>query len=988
MSFSKSARMAALGLFVLGLLAPSVARAQSQATDGTIEGAITDSTGAVLPGVTVTITNVDTGTDRAVVTNERGLFRAPLLPLGTYKVSAELQGFKRFEKTGITLSVGQTVVVNAAMSVGQVSETVRVSAADAPPIDTARIDIGHTMSDTEVHNLPLVARNPYNFALVQPGVTGTENVEFGVPHLAANGASMRINYMIDGNTNTEKDRAGLRLLPMSEVMIQEVKVVTTGFAPEFGQTMGMVYNAVTPSGSNAFHGEGSYLFRRNPFSAFPFYFGCGSTTPANQCPSLDSVVANSGQSKSQLKPQTRVDTGTADVGGPIMRNKLFFYGGWEQTRRDLSSTSLITVSPSVVAAVGVKPQPAAAPNVQTAKFAIGKGDYQISPGTRLTARWIRFHNDAPYNAGAGTNTLERQTNFLDAMDSTAGQLVSSIGKNKLNELRVQYAHRHQSSVANADSGSGPAINITSPAIGFGGPVGGTGQGNAGFDFKQNITETVDNFTYLRGAHSFKTGFDWQHIYDARTNAPQFLFTFPTLDAYNAAKSGANPFAYSTMSEITGELSFNMSTNVYSLFAQDDWQLKPSIKVLYGVRYDLYKYPAGLANAPLPQTASFNTDGNNFGPRVGVAWALDQKTVLRASTGIMFDQPILGGYEQALQLSGSPRAPVYSFNGTAAGAPAFPGGVTSGTITQQSPWAVNPSFDVAHTWQSNAQVERVLGHDFTGSISVMYAKGTQLPVVNDINLINPIGSLADGRPIFNTTVSAASRANPAFNHILEVQSIGESEFKGITLQADKRLSHGLSFNVQYSFGKGTDDTPLRTQLTVQSEAGPSDPTNLKRDNGPNPLDMRHSVNGNVIYISENHSQNDLVRHLLTGNEIGLLLQYNSGLPLNILANQDLNGDNTASDRPLFISRNSIYMPWRKNMDMRYTRWVPIRASVRGEVIVELKNVFNTVQMSGVNTTVKTDLAGNPLAALSTNPLDYPNPSGFEQRKLQLGFKVRF
>ncbi|HEX4566027.1 MAG TPA: TonB-dependent receptor [Vicinamibacterales bacterium] len=903
-------------------------------------------------------------------------------------MSAELQGFKRFEKTGITLSVGQTVVVNAAMSVGQVSETVRVSAADAPPIDTARIDIGHTMSDSEVHNLPLVARNPYNFALVQPGVTGTENVEFGVPHLAANGASMRINYMIDGNTNTEKDRAGLRLLPMSEVMIQEVKVVTTGFAPEFGQTMGMVYNAVTPSGTNAFHGEGSYLFRRNPFSAFPFYFGCGSTTATNQCPSLDSVVANSGQTKSQLKPQTRVDTGTADVGGPIMRNKLFFYGGWEQTRRDLSSTSLITVSPSVVAAVGVNPQPAAAPNVQTAKFAIGKGDYQISPGTRLTARWIRFHNDAPYNAGAGTNTLERQTNFLDAMDSTAGQLVSSIGKNKLNELRVQYAHRHQSSVGNSDSGTGPAINITSPAIGFGGPVGGTGQGNAGFDFKQNITETIDNFTYLRGAHSFKTGFDWQHIYDARTNAPEFFFTFPTLDAYSAAKSGANPFAYSTMSQISGDLSFNMSTNVYSLFAQDDWQLMPSIKVLYGLRYDLYKYPAGLANAPLPQTTSFNTDGNNFGPRVGVAWSLDPKTVLRASTGIMFDQPILGGYEQALQLSGSPRAPVYTFSGTAAGAPAFPGGVTSGTIAQQSPWAVNSSFDVAHTWQSSAQVERVLGHDFTGSISVMYAKGTQLPVVNDINLINPTGTLADGRPIFSPNGSAATRANPAFNHILEVQSIGESEFKSITLQTDKRLSHGLSFNVQYSFGKGTDDTPLRTQLTVQSEAGPSDPTNLQRDKGPNPLDMRHNLNGNIIYISESHSSNELVRQLLNGNQIGVLLQYNSGLPVNILSNLDLNGDNTASDRPLFVSRNSMYLPARNNMDMRYTRFVPIRASVRAEVIVELKNVFNTAQLSSINTTVRTDAAGNPLTAISANPLDYPNPSGFEQRKLQLGFKVRF
>src|SRR5579862_8286431 len=299
-------------LLALALAAPVFA--QSTAANGAIEGTISDTSGGVLPGVTVVIVNTETGVDRTVVTNEKGIYRAPLLPLGTYKVSAELQGFKKFEQTDIKLSVGQTQTVNATLAVGTVSETVTVNSSDLPALETSRIDIGHTMSDVEVHNLPLVARNPYNFALVQPGVTGYENVEFGVPHLAANGASMRINYMVDGNTNTEKDRAGLRLLPMSEVMISEVKVVTTGFAPEFGQTMGMVYNAITPSGTNQYHGEGSYLFRRNPFSAFPFYFGCGSTTPASQCPSLDSVVAASGETKSQLKPQTRVDTGTADVG--------------------------------------------------------------------------------------------------------------------------------------------------------------------------------------------------------------------------------------------------------------------------------------------------------------------------------------------------------------------------------------------------------------------------------------------------------------------------------------------------------------------------------------------------------------------------------------------------------------------------------------------------------------------------------------------------
>jgi hypothetical protein len=965
-------------LFVcLALAAP--AWAQSQAANGAIEGTITDSSGGVLPGVTVTLTNVETGTERTVVTNERGLYRAPLLPLGTYRVVAELQGFKKFEQTDLKLSVGQTAVVNATLSVGAVSETITVSG-DSPVLDAARIDIGHTMTDLEVHNLPLVARNPYNFALVQPGVTGYENVEFGVPRLAANGAAMRINYQIDGNTNTEKDRAGLRLLPMSEVMIQEVKVVTTGFAPEFGQTMGMVYNAVTPSGTNTFKGEGSYLFRRKPFSAFPFFFGCGSTTVAANCPAITAPA--------DQKPDTRVDTGTADVGGPIVKNKLFFYGGWEQTRRDLSSGSLITVDPAIVAQVGVKPQPAAAPNVQTAKFAIGKADYQIDGNNRLTARWIRFHNDAPYNSGGGTATLERATDFLDAMDSTAGQLVSSFGASKLNEFRFQYAHRHQSSVANADSGTGAAITISNPSISFGGPWSGTGQGNAGFDFKQNITQAIDNFTYIRAAHSYKFGFDWQHIYDERTNAPQFAYTFPTIAAYLAAKSGANPFGYTTMSQITGNLSFNMSTDVFSSFVQDDWQIAPSVKILYGVRYDLYKYPDGIGDAPLTSTHAFNIDKNNFGPRAGVAWSIDAETILRASTGIMYDQPILGGYEQALQLSGSPRSPVYSFSGTSVGAPAFPNGASTGTVGIQSPWAIDPAFVVAHTWQSNAQLERAFGRDLTASIGFMYAKGGDLPVVTNVNPINPIGALADGRPIFSTTASAATRLDPRFNQIQEVQSIGESTFKSMTLGLSKRYASGLSMNVQYSLGKGLDNTPLLTQLTVQSETGRSDPTSLARDLGPNPLDMRHSVNGNIVYVSQSNSPNALVRHLLNGNEIGVLIQLNSGLPVNIPANRDLNGDGVSSDRPLFVARNPLYLTARKNVDVRYTRWIPLRGSARVEVIAELKNAFNIEQLQSITTNTAVDTLGNPLAPIPTDPYQFVNPSGFEQRKFQLGFKVRF
>ena len=638
--------------------------------------------------------------------------------------------------------------------------------------------------------------------------------------------------------------------------------------------------------------------------------------------------------------------------------------------------------------LGLKAQPAAVPNVQTAKFAIGKADVQVDANNRLTARWIRFHNDAPYNSGGGTQTLERATDFLDAMDSTAGQLVSSFGASKLNEFRFQYAHRHQSSVANADSGSGPAVTISNPSIGFGAPVSGTGQGNAGFDFKQNITQVIDNFTFIRAAHNYKFGFDWQHIYDERTNAPQFVYTFPTIAAYQAAKAGTSAFGYTNMSQITGNLSFNMTTNVFSGFVQDDWQIAPAVKILYGVRYDLYKYPQGIADAPLIETHEFNIDKNNFGPRVGVAWSMDAQTVLRASTGMMYDQPILGPYEQALQLSGSPRSPVYTFSGTAAGAPAFPNGVTTGTLSPQSPWAVDPNFVAGHTWQTNAQFERAFGHDLSASVGVMYAKGSDLPVVTNINPINPTGSLADGRPIFSTTASAATRLDPRFNQIQQVQSIGDSTFKSLTIGTSKRFARGLSFNVQYSLGKGLDNTPLLTQLTVQAEPGRSDPSSLDRDRGPNPLDMRHSVNGNIVYLSTSNASNAVVRQLVNGNQIGVLIQINSGLPVNILANRDLNGDGINSDRPLFVARNPLYLSARKNIDVRYTRWIPVRGSVRGEIIAELKNAFNIEQLSGITTNTVVDAAGNTLAPIPTDPYQFTNPVGFEQRKFQLGFKVRF
>src|SRR3954468_605639 len=415
----------AIGFVVATLMiSASVAHpsAQSQAINGTIEGTITDQSGAAVPGVSVTVTNVDTGDSRVVVSNQAGVYRAPLLPLGRYRVSAELQGFRKFEQQGLTLSAGQAAVINVRLSVGNMAETVTVTS-ESPIADPGKIDLGRTIGETEIRNLPLVSRNPYNFAFLQANVTGYENNEFGVPRINANGTQMHTNYQIDGNTNTEKDRAGLRMLPISEVLVREVKVITNGFAPEFGQTTGMVYNAITQSGTNNVRGSASFRFKRNPMSSKPFFLA-----------------------STARKPDTEANDATFALGGPIVKDKWHYYGAYEYVDRSLvTGSQVITVTPADAQALGITlPESGVIPAHQKVNFGFGKSDYQLSPGSLLSVRYFGFKNFSPANiGGGGFTTTDRATDFPDRIDSPAAQLVSTVGRNMLNELRVQYAHRHQ-----------------------------------------------------------------------------------------------------------------------------------------------------------------------------------------------------------------------------------------------------------------------------------------------------------------------------------------------------------------------------------------------------------------------------------------------------------------------------------------------------------------------------------------------------------------
>ena len=370
----KSRVVVALALF--GSLSGFV-HAQSQALNGLVEGTVKDSTGGVLPGAYVTVSNTSNGESETFVTDGTGSYRAPLLSLGIYSVRVTLPGFRTFVREGFSLSAGQSVVVNAILAPGVVSEIVTVTGESAVA-NPGKIDIGRTISEAEIKNLPLVSRNPYNFAFLQPNVTGFENNEFGAARVNGNGSQMHTNYQIDGNTNTEKDRAGLRLLPVSEIVVKEVRVQTSGFAPEFGQTTGMVYNAITPSGTNDFTGTISMRLRRKAFSEEPFFF------------------------TGTQKPDTHVNNSTFTLGGPIRKDRTHFYVGYEYVDRDLSADRPIaqTVKDNF-AAVGLPADVIGAgvmPATQKVHFAIGKIDHQLNQSNKLSLREFWFKNCLLYTS--------------------------------------------------------------------------------------------------------------------------------------------------------------------------------------------------------------------------------------------------------------------------------------------------------------------------------------------------------------------------------------------------------------------------------------------------------------------------------------------------------------------------------------------------------------------------------------------------------------
>lgn len=979
-----SVRVAALCLFILAVGVS--AAAQSQALNGQIEGTVTDASGASLPSVNVTLTNIETGTERAVTSGEDGTYRAPLLPLGTYRVAAESPNFKRLVRDGITLTTGQTATVDLILETGEVAETVTISG-DSPIADVAKIDLGRVLNQREVENLPLVSRNPYNFGLLQANVTGRPNAEFGVPRINANGYARRANYQLDGNNNTQTDRAGIRLMPISETFVSEVQLVTNGFAPEFGNTPGIIFNTVTPAGTNNIKGSLGYRFRRTPFFARPFFY-----------PSANDL------------PDTKADDFTATFGGPFIRDRWQYYAGYEYINRDLtyesgriSTISDVNRTRLIAAGVSADAFPPVIPVSQKANFFIFRTDAQLTDNHRLVGRYNLFRNNSPNNIGGGITTLERSIDFLDASDSVGVQLISTFTPTILNELRYQYARRNSQFFANANSGTGPSILISGVAQ-FGAP-----EDDDTLSPLEVSNQVVNNVTLNQGDHTIKFGAGLNHIGNQRRSSVFSRYTFANVDSYIAARNGTNPRGYTQYVESFGNPAIEYSANYLQVFVQDDWKVTPRLKINYGLRYDLYDVPQADGTSPLEISRNFRIDKNNVAPRLGIVYGLregDRPTVVRASAGLYYEPPYLDIYRRAIQSNGNPRFFNLTITPTQAGAPAFPtptlGNLPAGTVLpRQSIDAVDPNYRNLLAYHGNFQLEQALSNNYSVTFGLITSRGTHIPVYRDTNLINPVGVLADGRPVFSTNVTAATRLNPTFNHIYTVESVGTSNYNAGTLTLNKRFANGYQFSANYTYSHAIDDAPEQNLVAVTSFVQ-SDPTNRRRDRGNSVADQRHTFVTSFVGRPTFNIENRFVRRLLNDNQLGFIAIANSGENFNIVANTDLNGDGQLSDRPLFIGRNTGRTPNQFNVDLRYSRFITFSERFRVEGFAEFTNVFNRqsiFQQNNATVTVNGIVSNTVLAnsgAITAGALpDFlvagtarGNPISLDARQLQLGFKFNF
>jgi hypothetical protein len=868
-------------VLTLSVILEFSSRVSAQST-ASIEGLVLDQNGAVIQAVQLTVRSKSIGVQRHTMSDASGRYQFSSLPVGEYLIEGTAAGFKKLLVENIRIEVGRIITQDLHLQVGNVNEKVTVLPLNNV-IERTTISVGQVIDRQMVQRVPLNGRYFLDLGLLVPGSVTPPQGAFsaapmrGLGSLAINTAGNReetINYLVNGITLNNLTFSSISFQPSINT-IQEFKVDNSTFSAEFGESSGAVVNIATRSGANTFHGELFEFFRNDALDARNF-FELTTHHPA---------------------PFKRNQFG-GNLSGPILKNRLFFLFSYEglRQRQGLDLNSLVLsdaqrlsiTDPVITRLIGLIPR---------ANFVDSSGTPRFISSASAPVNVDQWTTDINYNFGQKdrlhgyhavqrSETVEpnRSGNTIPGFGNVSQALrqiftlseTHIFGHSLVNELRLGF-NRFSSKttplaqINPADLGirNGinqaiglPQINVAGGSLNFGGPPNQpSGRGDTTYVF-------ADTLSWLSGLHSLKVGGEYRVFLNNNFRQVTGSFNFPTVAAFMAGT--ANSFNITL-----GNQSSSISENALNLFVQDNFKLRPRLTLELGLRYEWNMTPTERYDRLIvfdPQSNSllrvgadldhvYHQNSKNFQPRLGFVWLpfKHDKTVLRAAYGIYVDQPMTS------VVTGTSGNPPLAIPLTFSGPIRLDNALNLAGPAGLAPQSVDQGFDNAYvqSWNLNLQ------HQFsqvTLLIGYLGSKGTHLITRRNIN--QPVS----GVPPY-VTLSPASPILPGANlgNITEVGSSGNSNYNALWVTATRRLASGWHFNASYTFSKSLDYTSFSTgNVVVQNSY------DLRGERGLSDFDARNRFVISSIYDLP-FSQN----RLLAGWQLGLIIQSQSGNPVNVV-----------------------------------------------------------------------------------------------------------
>lgn len=998
--------------------------AQTIAGFGTVSGTVKDQTGAVVPGAKVVLDNGSKGIHRELESSSAGAFDFPaLIPASGYMVTVSKDGFKAYTITDVTVQIGQASTLNAILSVSTSSTEVNVTA-EAVMIDQTKVSSSSVVNSTQILDLPINGRRVDSFVLLTPGVTN--DAAFGL--LTFRGNPGGNNFLTDGADTTNSfydENAGrTRTYNIAQDAVQEFQVVSSNFLAEYGHASGGVVNTITRSGSNTIHGTAYEFFRNRTLDATD-----ATTNGVNP-------------------PEWRHQAGLS-IGGPIMKDKLFYFFNGELTRRNdpIVSTNINNglfdasgnyepINPNTKQAnclSGGAGQPTAAQCAAAIAYATSRAQNQLVPRSvddNLLFGKLDYHPNDRNSFALSSNYLDfRSPNGIQTQlsltggngignnanttvfDRTANASWTFIASpNALNEMRFAYFKDRQADPASPSllPSVGPiALTVASVSnLAF-------ANGYPRIDPSEQRFELADTFSWTTGKHNLKYGVDWDHVEDYVSRlANQFgSYSYNTLQAFALDFSGATTGKHwASFSQTTGNGIVDTGMPELSLYVQDEWHFSPKLTITPGIRYEHSWIPQPASVGTIPQTATIPNNGLDLAPRLGIAYALNDKTSIRTGYGIFYNRITTSAVENLFVTNGSYQPSFFLSSSGATGpaqlalGPVFPNRIDPSVLASsafqaqvppgvQSVLFADPNWRNPYSQQADLGIQRELAKNTTLDVSYVWSRtlhlqGTKLGNLGNpsssatYNILNSSGSVVG---TYTTPVYLRTDLQGTFNQY-ELQSEGNSFYNGLLVDLKTHYSDWFQGDVAYTYSHTIDDGIGGAGTGILF--GNTFPTSYangfyRGDRGSATTDQRHRLTLNTVLAPTFTHRNDWTsRYLVNGWQLAVISVAASSQPLqptisinssntpvaNMFSTSTLNGLG-GSFRVPFESTSFLNVGDYYKTDARISKQFPIGERVKVNLGFEAFNVFNHLIVEGSsprNTLQYTAVKSGGVVNLVPNP----------------------